>query len=369
MKPLEKLISAISPDWAKNRAIARHDLGVINNWYSNTAYTSGNTDSKHRKSAAFGRSRNTSEEGASGEYGYDAMRLEAMDLYRNNPLARAVVETVRRYARHSRPRACTAAALEASGASEAEVEAARQWDARATEYFGGYWWNRADSLKRPGVTFGTMQDFFLTMQFVQGDCAFIWNGDGFQVIEGLQIRTPSSLRNDDSVRNGFRYNAAGKMTHIYVCEFGKHGAIDSNSFKRFGIESVLFCPWYWRPAQVRGVPRLHGVIDGLRDDEEIHDATKMKVKHEAMLLSVERAGSRKKAPGSSLSNTDGTETTYEKSDYGMRFRTTGKPGEDFQLAKGDSPNAQYVPLMEHDAMRIAAGVGIPYKVLLLHDPS
>ena len=369
MKPIEKIISAISPDWAKKRAIARHDLSIITNW-SNTAYTSGDTSSRHRKSAAFNRSMNVSEESAAGEYGYDAMRLEAMDLYRNNPLARAVVETVRRYARQSKPRACTAAALEANGASEAEVNEAKQWDMRATDYFNGYWWNRADSLRRPGVTFGTMQDFFFTMQFVQGDLAFVWDGNGFQMVEGLQIRTPTELRKDERVKNGFRYNASGKMTHVYICDFGKYGAIDPTKFRRVRIESVLFCPWYWRPAQVRGVPRLHGVIDSLRDDEEIHDATKMKVKHEAMLLSVERAGSRKKAPGSSLSNSDGTETTYENADYGMRFRTTGKPGEDFMLAKGDSPNAQYVPLMEHDAMRISAGVGVPYKILMsLYDGS
>jgi hypothetical protein len=369
MKKIERLIQTISPGWALERAVQKHDLMTVQNWRS-SGYTSGNTDSRQRGHAAFGRSISASEEAVATEYGFDAMRLEAMDLYRNNPVARAVVETVRRYGRQSHPRACTASYFEAAGADKAQIDQAKLWDRQATEYFNDFWWPRSDALKRPGVTFGTMQDMFITLQFTQGDMAFVWNGDGFLVVEGMQIRTPQKLRQEKNVKHGFRFNAKGKMTHIYVCGYDKYGNISNKEFTRYPINSVIFCPWYWRPAQTRGVPRFHGVIDALRDDEEIHDATKMKVKHEAMLLSIERAGSRKAAPGSKLTNADGSETTVEKSDYGMRFRTSGKPGEDFQLAKGDSPNAQYVPLMEHDAKRISAGTGIPYKVLMsLYDGS
>ena len=188
--------------------------------------------------------------------------------------------------------------------------------------------------------------------------------DGFHAVEGLQIRTPGKLSNEKNVRNGFRFNARGVMTHMYVCNFDQYGQINTNSFTRYPMNSVLFCPWMWRPAQFRGVPRLHGVIDSMRDQEEIHDYTKTKVKHEAMLLSIEKSGTRKAAPGSRITNTDGSQTTVEDASFGMRFKTTGKPGEDFMLASGNTPSAQYVPLMEYDSKIIAAGIGIPYKVLL-----
>lgn len=366
---LDRIISALAPGWAVQREIARHDLKTVQS-FSTSAYASGDTLQRERKHAAFGRSAMSDEEAAATAFGYDAMRLEAMDLYRNNPLARALVETVRRYGRQSVPRASTASVLESEKADMAAIEAAQEWDRTVTDWFSGWFWPRADALRRPGVTFGTLQDMFVTLQFTQGDMAFVYTGDGFLAVEGIQIRTPSRLMGDKKIRHGFRRNSSGQITHMYVCPFGYHGGIDTTNFNRYPISSVIFCPWYWRAAQFRAVPRLHGVIDSLRDSDEIHGNVKRKVKHESMLLSVERSGSRKKAPGSKITQADGTEVTYEQADYGMRFRTTGKPGDDFTFAQGVTPNAEYVPLMEHDAMRIAAGVGIPYKVLMsLYDGS
>jgi len=361
---LDKLISNFAPSWALRRAAARHDMQILSGWSIDSAYSSGNTDSRLRQHAAFGRSRLTDEEAASGGYGYDAMRMEAMDLYRNNPIARATVETTRRYCRQSKARASTASVLSLEGASAGDIASAQMWDMRATDYFNEYVWNRADYFRRPGVTLGTMQDIFVTLQFTQGDLAFIRTTEGWLTAEGIQIRTPYKLAKESNIKNGFRFNEKGRITHIYVCEFGNYGNVDGNNFRRYPINAVVFCPWHWRAAQLRGVPRLHGIIDNLRDQEEIHDRVKQKVKNEAALLSIERAGARRKAPGSTITNEDGTTTTYEEAGYGMRFRTTGKPGEDFMFAKGDAPNAQYVGLMEYDTKIISTGAGIPYKILL-----
>jgi capsid protein len=310
------------------------------------------------------------EESAATSYGYDAMRLEAMDLYRNNPIARGIVETSRRYSRQSHPRANSAGHLEAMGATDSEIKAAKVWDKSATDWFNGYFWNRADALRRPGMTFGTMQDILIMLQFTQGDCAYVRGENGWLIVEGIQIRTPHQLSREDNIKHGFRFNAKGQMTHMYYSPFARYGCIDENQFHRVPISSVVFCPWFFRGAQFRGVPRLHGVIDCLRDQEETHDATKQKVKNESMLLSIERAGSRKKAPGASLQMDDGTKVTTESATYGMRFKTTGKPGDDFQFAKGDSPNAQYVPFMEYDGKIISSGAGVPYKILMsLYDGS
>ena len=368
MNAFDKIIETYAPQYALKREIARRDLHTVKSW-NGSSYTSGNTNTRLRGHAAFGRSRMNTEEAATGQYGYDAMRLEAMDLYRNNPIARGIVETARRYTRHSHPRGNSASVMELMGADESRIDAAGQWDIEATDWFNGYFWNRADALRRPGMTFGTMQDIHLTTQFTQGDLAYIRTDNGWRMVEGLQIRTPARLSGDTNIRHGFRFNSRGQATHIYVCEF-QNGYVSTQAFERIPMSSVVFCPWFWRAAQFRGVPRLHGVIDCLRDQEETHDATKQKVKNEAMLLSIERAGSRKKAPGASLSPDDGPAVSSENATYGMRFKTSGKPGEDFMFAKGDSPNAQYVDFMEYDARIIATGAGVPYKILMaLYDGS
>lgn len=368
MSKIDTLFEKYAPQVALKREIARRDLATVKAW-NGAAYASGNTSNRLRGHAAFGRSRMASEEHATTRYGYDAMRLEAMDLYRNNPVARGSVETARRYMRHSHPRANTSAVLEVMGGSSAQVEQAGRWDEMATDWFNNYFWQRADALRRPGMTFGTMQDIHTTLQFTMGDLAYVKTPQGYRVVEGIQIRTPARLTQDRNIRNGFRFNSRGQATHVYVCNF-TNGYVDESDFERIPMISVFFCPWYWRAAQFRGVPRLHGVIDALRDQEETHDATKQKVKNEAMLLSIERAGARKKAPGASFSMDDGTEVQTEKAEYGMRFKTSGKPGEDFMFAKGDSPNAQYVDFMEYDSKIISAGTGIPYKIMMsLYDGS
>lgn len=364
---LDKAIAAVFPGWARARAVARNDLAALqkwsldHGWYGNGGYAGGNA-TRQRQSAAFGRSFPATEEGVAG-YGLDRARLEAMDLYRNNPLARALVEITRRYCGQSRPRANSAAHV-----PEAQRAAAERWDAEATDYFEGYWWNRADHQRRAGVTLGTLQDWYVTTQFLQGDLAFVWTGEGLLSIEGMQIFTPSVLSKDKAIRHGFRFDSAGRATHLYYHDYTDGGF--STDYTRVPMNSLVFCPWYWRPASVRSVPRLHGVIDTLRDHDEIHDNTLMKIKQEASVFSIERAGSRKAAPGSKFTNSDGTETTYERNEYGMRFRTSGKPGEDFLFARGDTPNAQYVQAMEYTGKLIATGVGIPHNALMaLYDGS
>jgi hypothetical protein len=357
-RQLQRILETVAPGYMANWHARQHDLGVIKAWAPGGGYACGARSDK-RQYAAGNRSWEGSEDAVAG-WGLIRMQLEAMDLYRNNPLARSIVEVVRRYCGHSKPRANSAALVEPS-----DAEAAARWDAEATDYFNGYWWPRADHQRRSGVTMGTLQDFFVTTQFLQGDLAYVWTGDGLLPVEGMQIRTPAKLARDPNVRYGFRFDAAGRATHLYWSLYNSDsGRLDSNDYQRASMQSVLFCPWYWRPAAVRAVPRLHGIIDNLRDHEEIHERVKLKVKHESSLHSIERAGSRRAAPGSKLTNTDGTETTMEPADWGMRFKTSGKPGEDFLLANPVTPHGQYVPLMEYDALLIAAGVGIPYKAVM-----
>jgi capsid protein len=219
-----------------------------------------------------------------------------------------------------------------------------------------------DATRRPGVTFGTLQEWFVTMQWLQGSIAYVWTGDGFVTVEAMQIFTPQKLARDKQIKHGFRFDDNRQATHMYWHDYTDSGF--SADYQRAPMNSVIFCPWSWRPASFLGIPRLHGVVDILRDHDEIHDATLMKVKHESSLLSIERVGARKMAPGSKLTNSDGTDLTYEKVDYGMRFKTTGKPGEDFTFANGTTPHAQYVEFMEYSAQLIATGAGIPYKALM-----
>ena len=354
MKP-NSLLKKYFPGIALWNAKARHDLDVVNS-YQGRGYAGGN-QSRMRKSMAGSRSLDMDEDSLTSGSAL-TMMLESMDLYRNNPLCKSGVNGIVDYLGHTVPLANSE-----TYADEKNKAEAKEFDAEATDYFMSYFWNRADHRRRPGVHFGLLQDFVTRAAWTHGDMLFIWKGDGFIPVEAFRIATPA-IKDTQGIMRGIKRNAKGQITHYYVCARGQGGSVDTRNFTRVPAWSCIYTPWYWRPDQLRGVPRLHGVIDSLRDHEEIHEYTKAKIKHEAMLLTKERAGVTKTQIGRNLiSNSDGTKTEVNPVDWGMQFKIHGDP-DDWEMLAGDTPNAQYVETMQYDGKMIAAGMNIPYEILM-----
>jgi len=342
-----------APGWAERRAVARHNIAALSGYERGYA---GGIFSRERR-AEFGYRSQALDEDTLAGTSLENMRLEAYDLYRNDALAQSGVDGIVKYLGHSVPTARSAAKAK-------DKAAAIKWDEEATEWFNGWFWNRADAARRPGVTFGNHQDYVTLQSWLAGDMAFVWTGDGFEPVEGERIATPADLSRDKSIVRGVRRDSRRRPTHLYVCDRGDNGSVDLKNFTRVPINTAIYCPWYWRPDQVRGVPGLHSVVEALRDHAEIHRDTKMKVKSEARMVSIEKAGAVKNRPGTRLlDNGDGTKTEIVKSDWGMRVRVDGSV-DDFKFASGSTPNAQYVPFLTYNAQLIAAGMGMPFEVLM-----
>jgi hypothetical protein len=277
----DKILVKLAPAWAERRATARHNIRVLDGWSQHSGGYAGGSQTRDRRNQAGYRSRGQDEENLTRNT-LTNMRLESMDLYRNNPLCESGVDGIVKYLGHSVPTARTAAK-----ASD-KIQAA-QWDKAATDWFTGYFWNRADASRRPGVTFGQHQDYVEMASWLTGDMAFVIESDGLVPIEGERIETPAKLSADTSIVRGVRRDGKGRWSHIYVCDRGRGGEVDRASFQRVPMANVIFCPWYWRPDQVRGVPGLHAVVTALKDHGEIHGATKMKIKSEASTNTIEKA--------------------------------------------------------------------------------
>ena len=343
------------PTWGLSRAKSRHDRRVIASYGGGRGYAGGNA-SRMRKSAAYHRSYDMDEDSLCSQ-GAVTLILEAMDLYRNNPLCKSGVNAVCDYLGESRPLSC------ASATATDSVEG-KAFEAEANDYFMNGFWNAADYRRRPGITFGNFQRFVTMAEWLQGDMLYVWKGNGFIPVEGLRIATPSTIKDVSMITRGIRRNASGRITHFYVCNRTQDGSVDTTNFVRIPANACIYTPWYWRPDQLRGVPRLHGVIDQLRDHDEIHDYTKAKIKYESMMVSKEKAGSTITGPGTSFStNAAGVATEVNQVDWGMQFKVHGDV-DDFALIRSESPNAQYVPTMEYDGKLIAAGMGMPYEILM-----
>jgi len=348
---LDAMIERVAPGWALKRAEARHDMQVMANaagargFGGYGGYAGGNT-SRFRKSQAYNRSRLLSEDRHASTT-LTRMQLECMDLYRNNPLAKSGVDAVVRYAGRSIPRA---------------MSSSTEWNAAADDYFCNYFAKRAD--KRRRVDFWGLQALTLRSRWIWGDVAYIVTSDGMVPVEGMQIATPPRFQKDPNVVNGIRLRD-GRIVAVYVANFDQYGRVDFNSYSRVPASSLIYCGETWRAAQVRSIPKMHSVVDMLRDHEETHENVFNKIKFEAMLLTKERTGAMRNASGSRTlsANSDGTSVELEDSSWGKSFRINGDP-EDFQLIEGNTPSAQYIPTLQHQEQLIAAGLGMPLPMLL-----
>jgi len=351
---VDRMIEFWAPGAALQRAADRHNLMQVRAAASPMPQFgggyAGGSRSTYRESQAGFRSRNQGEDALMGN-AYQRLQLNCMDVFRNSPVARAVVDGVNRYLGETRPRAATGD---------------DKFDEEATDYFNDYWWNVADARRR--VDFHGLEEYVTTCGWLMGDMVHQLTDRGLVPIEGLRITTPRKLARDEQIVSGIRFGKTGdqqgRITHFYVCDRKKGGFLDLEKFSRVAQNNAFFSHNDWRPEQVRGIPKFHGVVDMITDHDETHRNTVNKIKWEASLFSVERAGAKKQVQPRNVSGGDGVKTTYEQTAVGMAFKTTGKPGEDFLLTDGQTPNAQYVPTMEWQVRLVSAGTGFPYSMLM-----
>jgi len=340
------------PGWALRRSLAQRNLDMLSSAATHPGYDGGRPD-RRQQELLFP---SNSEEESIYCYDYDQMRARAMNLYRNDPFTRSIVDTVVRYMGQSRPSAKTRDP---------------EWNKRADEFFNDRWWDQADARRRPGVDFGTLQSLWDRTAWMQGDMlSAIWEG-GLYPYEGIQIETPPDLRGDKSVVNGVRVQKSipNRITHFYVKKPGSGSRFTRHTkgdYQRFRQSQVFYSPSrYWRIAMLRGVPELHSVIDALDAFDRTNCNVASKIQFESQLWTIERknaitGGDRKwSTPAGGDSATEIT-----KGKYGMRVKTSGDPSKDFVMGGLENPGAQYVPYMEFAARVVSAGIGLPYDIVM-----
>ena len=349
MSKIDALIEKVAPRMAYERAVARHNLKVVN------AASSYRTNMGGYRDGYTGRLRSaplnsTANEDSAASWTYESMIANAMALYRNDPMAKSVVDVSSTYLGESRPTAATTDPA---------------WNQIATEWFNDYWWGFADARGRSGVDFGELQILFDKWCWLGGDMFFALFDGQLLPYEGIQIKTPGELHGDKQIVNGIRVKASAPwpVTHYYICDRQMDG---KQTFQRYRAgEGIYAGSRKWRTAMLRSVPDLHGVIDAMHAYGSTNDNVQQRIRFESMVWTKERKGAVGNIPGSRLLNSDSTGAAVEssKADWGMRFKVNGDPN-DFQFAEMKNPNSNYVQTMEHMARMISAGTGFPYEIVM-----
>ena len=351
----DKWLSQFAPGLALKRTVDRHNLSVMA--YDNfggfgtggAGYDGGK--SGRRRAEPYG---STAHEDAVASFTYREMIANAMQLYRNDPMTKSIVDVSSTFLGAARPTAAT---------SDPE------WNKRATEWFNEYWWPQADARGRGGVDYGEIQSLFDRWCWLGGDMLYVLFNGQLLPYEGVQMDTPGNLRADKSVINGIRIESAApwRITHYYIRDAAKN-SFENGAYTRLPQSQAFYAgSKKWRTAMLRSVPDLHGVIDALYSFNNTNDNVQRRIEFESMLFTVERKDSVGQLPGRKIlgSNAgDGQSIQQSKADWGMRLKVNGSPKDDFLIAEMKNPNSQYVQTMEFMARAIAAGTGFPYEAIL-----
>ena len=347
MAKFDQWIAKVAPQLALRRAVARHNLSVVNSSIMGGGYRDGQAG--RIRSTAYGSTLN--EDQAAG-YTRDNMIANAMQLYRDDPMCKSVVDVCSTYMGESRPTATTDS---------------QEWNALATQWFNEYWWSQADARGRAGGDFGEIQHLWDKYCWFGGDMLFQLFDGMLLPYEGVQIRTPSALRADKNIVNGVRVQktAPFRVTHYYLCWRDDKGR---EQYKRLRVSQGIYAgARNWRTAMIRSVPDLHGVIDAMHSYNRTNDNVQKRIEFESMLFSVERKGAVGNLPGNKILNAgaaSGQQVEHSKAEWGMRLKTNGDPERDFKLIQMQNPNSNYTQVQEHMARAIAAGTGFPYEIVM-----
>ena len=349
---VEKAITKHFPGWALRRAQARHNLSVLNSIGAYGGSAGGYRGGHYGRLRSAPRGSTQAEDTAAG-YTYHNMIANSMDLYRNDPMCKSVVDVSGTYLGESRPTATTDDPA---------------WNALATQYFNEYWWPQADARGRSGVDFGELQLLFDKWCWLGGDMLFMPFNGQLLPYEGLQIQTPWKLRADRSIVNGIRMRSAAPwpITHYYITD--RDRKTGKETFSRLRASQAIYAgSRNWRAAMVRSVPDLHGVIDAMHAYNKTSDNVQKRIEFESMIFTVERAGAISRMPGrtqSALDSSSGASVEHTKADYGMRLKVNGSPKDDFVMPEMKNPSGNYTQVMDHMGRYIAAGTGFPFEIVM-----
>jgi len=321
-----------------------------------SGYT-GVIDSRYRNPQAYNKSPVGDEDSVIGTVDRTKVRLELRYEYRNNPLARGVVDRLASYAIFTGiyPQARTKKAA---------------WNKEAEQWWRSVYVPAADYRQMAGVDLITFQKQNISERLISGDIGYILLKNGqLQPIEAPRIATPSKLSSDKKIIDGVRVNKSGLTLGYYVCPRKQNGGyVDLTKFKYVRRENFIHCWKQTRPDMVRGIPDLAPLINYFRDYGETDEAIRAKIKNDAFTWAKSkndgpRVGMRNRG-SYTLSDSGSKNPQRVEKVEGLRLLNMGK-GEDVDGFESKTPNSEYTPYQKAYIQIMAQCLGLPYEFMML----
>lgn len=319
------------------------------------AYSATGT-TRYRKINAYGRARSGTEEKAAGSYDRNRLILEGQDQMRNGGLVPAITGRIASYAVFN-------------GIFPTPSTSDPAWNKNTAEWWKNVYCQTCDYRGISDMT--DLLKLAITGRIWSGGVLFVMLKNGqLDPIEYERVQTPTELRSNKNVHNGVKTTERGKLLGYFVCDRRDGGGIDLTSYRFVPEEN---CVHYWEPwrfDQLLAMPTLAALLEEIIDIKEVHENIRLKIKSEAMRLAFRTKGKGGKTMTMNegfrgLQQTDAAGKTRDvvKHDWGEEY--VGEEGEQFNLLKGETPNANSIEYVKFSLRLISARFGVPYEFLLM----
>jgi len=191
-------------------------------------------------------------------------RDRAYNAYRNNPVARTLVQT-------------EADNVIGDGLNYQPSTDSKEWNAEAKDRY--YQWLEGASVRGPDIHSGCeLQRLLWERSRVAGDVGWVLvsrGSDSFiQVVSAENIRTPDGLYGDPFVYDGIRFDGFGRPTQFYVFVQGERGT-PVRHFEPVDARDFVYLPHLTEPNAARGESCFVTIFELLSNLDKYVDAVSL----------------------------------------------------------------------------------------------
>lgn len=314
----------------------------------------GAVDTRQRKRQAHKRSRALDEDRLVGARDRNNLRLECMDLRRNNAIVAGVCE---RFADNI---------VGPAGIIPQAKTSDSDWNSRA-EDFWREWSNVVDYRHR--VNMREYQRLLVQLRLTAGESFNVLVSNGqLQPVEAERVCTPASKSRDGEIVDGVKVNRSGIPVAYYASPRTRHGTVDRNKTQIVRSENMVHPYRPMRFDQVRGIPDLAPVLNCVTDFSRLQEETLNKAVLDALHAWVikSQGGAQKLAnlgPRVSGDTPASALQKYETFAGGQNYYLG--TNESIESLASNTPNPQYVEYSHLILRMIGAALSIPYEFLVL----
>lgn len=301
-----------------------------------------------RKNLKYSRATGRDEDNAAPQTDRENIRNEVLDMYRNDPIARGIVE---RFADN----------VVGSGITPQAKTDDEQFNKESEDYIREVWKNPEVSGR---FSMPEIQRMAIRSPFIFGDMLFQLIDSGkILPIEGERIVSPAK-NPPQNIKDGLVFDSAtGQIKEFYVFGRDRSGAVDNNlDPARIKMENAIYLAAPFRPDQYRPLPELACVLTMLQDLKEIRQGflSKVKIEGDNALVIKTSSGLANAGPrGVSLDA-----NSRQLTEIGARKVYHLQPNETVESPANVTPNPQFSQFIQLMIRQIGAALGLPYEFVL-----